>query len=69
MIHTKLEVYRLAVDFSVQLYKSTEDFPPSEKFGLISQIRRAGVSIPANIAEGAARKTSKDYIHFIADLL
>jgi four helix bundle protein len=46
------------------IYEVTGVFPPEEKYGLISQMRRAAVSIPSNIAEGAARQTNKDAIHF-----
>jgi hypothetical protein len=51
--HEKLNVWQRAVDFVVRLYRATASFPPEEKFGLTSQIRRAAVSVPANIAEGA----------------
>lgn len=47
------------------LYEITSTYPPEEKFGLISQIRRAAVSVPVNIAEGAARKGKKEFIHFL----
>lgn len=47
------------------VYKLTADFPEAEKFGLVSQLRRAAVSIPSNIAEGSARKSTKDFIHFL----
>ena len=50
--HEKLDVWKRAIDFVVAVYKITESFPRDERFGLISQIRRAAVSIPANIAEG-----------------
>ena len=65
--HEKLEVWKKAVDFVVEIYKVTEDFPNEEKFGLISQIRRASVSIPANIAEGAARTSEKEFLYFLSN--
>ena len=64
--HEKLEVWKKAVDFVVDVYKETATFPSEEKFGLTSQVRRAAVSIPANIAEGAARQSDKEFGHFIA---
>jgi len=64
--HEKLEVWQTAVDFVIAVYKLTESFPREEKFGLTSQIRRAAVSIPANIAEGAARQSGKEFIHFLS---
>ena len=48
-----------------EIYVLTSSFPDSEKFGLISQLRRAAVSIPANIAEGAGRQTDKDFRNFL----
>jgi four helix bundle protein len=54
-----LKVWQKSVDLAVKIYKSTALFPNEEKFGMTSQMRRAGVSIPSNIAEGSA-KTSKN---------
>jgi len=56
----------MAMDFVVSIYKLTENFPKDERFGLTSQIRRAAVSIPANIAEGAARRSPKEFIQFLS---
>src|SRR5258705_12706858 len=64
--HERLEVWKRAVDFVVRIYRMTESFPREEKYGLTSQIRRAAVSIPANIAEGAARQSSKEFAHFLS---
>ena len=65
--HEKLDVWRAAMDFVVTVYKATESFPKEEKFGLTSQVRRAAVSVPANIAEGAARRSPKEFVHFISN--
>lgn len=64
--HHNLDVWKKAVDFSVEIYRFTETFPKDEKFGLTSQIRRAAVSIAANIAEGAGRKSDKEFSRFLS---
>jgi four helix bundle protein len=64
--HEKLDVWKKSVDFVVDVYKATEKFPADERFGLTSQVRRASVSIPANIAEGAGRKSNKEFINFLS---
>jgi four helix bundle protein len=64
--HNNLDVWKKAVDFVVDVYKATESFPKEEKFGLTSQICRASVSIAANIAEGAGRKSDKEFIQFLS---
>jgi four helix bundle protein len=61
----KLKVYQAAVEFVKQVYKITEKFPKDEQFGIISQIRRASVSIIANIAEGSGRFHKKDFKQFL----
>lgn len=64
--HEKLEVWKKSVDLVVRVYDYTKTFPPEERYGLTSQIRRAAVSIPANIAEGAARQSDKEFCHFLS---
>ena len=64
--HHNLDVWKKAVDFSVQVYKITDAFPRDEKFGLTSQLRRASVSIAANIAEGAGRKSPREFANFLS---
>ena len=63
--HKNLEVWKLSVDFVKDIYTLTTNFPDEEKFGIISQLRRAVVSIPTNIAEGAARSTKKELRNFL----
>lgn len=63
--HKDLEVWKQSIDLVTDIYRITEGFPKSEGFGLISQIRRASVSVPANISEGAARNSTKEFIQFI----
>lgn len=60
----KLEVWQLAKKLVVKIYIITSKFPADEKFGLVSQLRRASVSICSNIAEGCGRSTSKDQANF-----
>ena len=63
--HKDLEVWKLSIRFVTEIYKITKKFPKDELYGLTSQIRRASVSIPSNIAEGAARKGEKEFIQFL----
>ncbi len=60
-----LDVWKLSCDLVLEVYKLTSKFPSSEQFGLTSQIKRAVVSIPSNIAEGFARRTLADNHNFI----
>lgn len=64
--HQKLDAYRIARSFAVDLFQEARSFPTEERFGLTLQIRRAAVSIPANIAEGAARKSKKEFVQFLS---
>jgi four helix bundle protein len=61
--HKRLDAWSLSMEFAVQIYKATETFPHEERFGLTSQPRRSAVSIPSNIAEGAARQTKKEFLN------
>jgi len=65
MNHKELDLWKRATEFVTSIYKITQAFPEIEKFGLISQIRRASVSVPANVSEGAARNSDKEFIHFL----
>lgn len=60
-----LTVWQKSVDLSVEIYQTTEKFPRSELYGLISQIRRCSVAIPSNIAEGQSRGHLPEYIQFL----
>jgi four helix bundle protein len=63
--HKRLNAWIHSFELVKTLYHVTSSFPPEERFGLVTQIRRAGVSVPVNIAEGAARKGKKEFIHFL----
>lgn len=64
--HKDLIVWKKSIEFVTEVYKITGTFPSEEKFGLVSQLRRAAVSIPSNIAEGAARSHDKEFIQFLS---
>ena len=61
----KLEVWKLAINYSKKLYLLADTFPKSELFGLTAQIKRAALSISSNIAEGSGSGTTKDFSHFL----
>ena len=61
----ELKIWNKAIDLAVDVYKATSTFPIDERFGLISQARRAAVSIPSNIAEGAGRNSVKEFNNFL----
>ena len=63
--HQDLTVYQKAIDLVVNIYSLSKSFPSEEKFGLTSQIRRSAISVPSNIAEGAAKKSKKEFSRFL----
>jgi four helix bundle protein len=63
--HKKLDAWKLSMDLVVDVYQATDGFPSQEKYSLIDQIRRAAISIPSNIAEGAARQTKKEFTNYL----
>ena len=67
--HKNLNVWNKSIEFVTLLYKCTQSFPQYEIFGLVSQMRRAAVSITSNIAEGYGRSTNNDLIHFLYNSL
>ena len=64
--YKELKVWQKAIDLVTEIYSLTGKFPDKERFGLISQINRAAVSIPSNIAEGAGRNSTKEFLHFLS---
>ena len=63
--HRRLDVWNEAVGFVVDVYQATRSFPKTEQYALADQLKRAAVSIPSNIAEGAARQTRKEFVQFL----
>jgi four helix bundle protein len=63
--HRELDVWRKSMNLASTIYSLTNQFPSAERFGLVAQMRRAAVSIPSNIAEGAARGTSLEFARFL----
>jgi len=64
--YSQLIAWQKAMDFVEAVYRASKSFPKDEMFGLTSQIRRAAVSIPSNIAEGQSRRSSREFVHFLA---
>ena len=63
--HRKLQVFDIADELVIRIYLETRSFPDDERYGLISQMRRAAVSVVANIVEGAARESGPDFLRFL----
>jgi len=63
--HKRLEAWKQSMDLVIEIYRTTGNFPSQEIYGLTNQIRRAAVSIPSNIAEGAARQTKKEFANYL----
>ena len=64
--YKELKIWQKAIELVTEIYSITGQFPDKERFGLISQINRASVSIPSNIAEGAGRNSTKEFLHFLS---
>lgn len=63
--HYKLDAWKNAMDLVDEIYEITREFPSEERFGLTSQMRRSAISVPSNLAEGAARKSDAEFANFI----
>ncbi len=63
--HSKLKAFEMADEIALLVYKLTQTFPKEEMFGLISQMRRAAVSVASNIVEGCARESQAEYLRFL----
>jgi four helix bundle protein len=61
----KLDVFQLADALAVRVYHATRDVPVEERYGFQRQVRRAAISVPCNIIEGCARRTEREYLHFV----
>lgn len=64
--YKELSIWKKSVELGTDIYKLTKRFPADEKFGLISQMRRSTISVPSNIAEGAGRKSNKEFAQFLS---
>jgi four helix bundle protein len=63
--HKDLDVWKLGIELVKDVYVITKNFPRNEQYGLLSQMRKSAVSIPSNIAEGAARSSKREYVQFL----
>ncbi|WP_296892131.1 four helix bundle protein [Thiobacillus sp.] len=64
--HEQLEAWRKSMELVEEIYRMTSNFPAQEQYGLVSQMRRAAVSIPSNLAEGAARDGNREFARFLS---
>ena len=62
----QLQIWKEGMEVTKQVYQLLVKFPPSEKFGLVSQISRSAVSVPSNVAEGSSRSSDKEFAHFLS---
>jgi len=63
--HKRLDVWKLSMESVLDIYRVTAEFPVEERYGLVAQMRAAAVSVPSNIAEGAARNTKREFANFL----
>ncbi len=64
-MHKNLDVWKTSISIVTDIYQVTKAYPKEEIYGLTNQLRRAAVSIPSNIAEGAARRSNKEFVQFL----
>lgn len=64
--YKELKIWQKGIALAKDVYRITERFPPAERYGLVSQLRRAAVSVPSNIAEGQARSGTGEFLHFLS---
>lgn len=64
--YKELKIWQKSIDLTEQAYQIISDFPNSEKYGLVDQIKRSAVSVPSNIAEGSGRNSNKDFSRFLS---
>lgn len=66
MYYRELKVWQKSIDLVVEVYRIAKALPKEELYALSSQMRRAVISVPSNIAEGSGRKSTRDYCHFVS---
>lgn len=64
--YKELKIWIKGIDLAESIYKTVSEFPDSEKYGIISQLKRASISVSSNIAEGASRESQKEFSHFLS---